>query len=47
MTFKLGKNIQIGQKIKTSLGWRKIKDVTSDGAVVKEGLSTVYGWKAR
>jgi len=51
MTFKLGKNIQIGQKIKTSLGWRKIKNVTSDGAVVKEGLikfgSTVYGWKAQ
>jgi len=33
MTFKLGKNIQIGQKIKTSLGWRKIKNVTSDDAV--------------
>ena len=50
MRFKLGTNIQAGQKIKTGDGWRKIKEVTDDGAIVKEGLihfgNTIYGWKA-
>ncbi len=50
MTYKLGKNIQVGQKIKTNAGWRKVLKVTEDGAVVKEGLiefrQTVYGWKS-
>jgi hypothetical protein len=50
MTFKLSSNIKAGQKIKTKDGWRKVKEVTDVGAVVKEGVimfgDTVYGWKA-
>ena len=50
MTFKLGKNIQVGQKIKTNMGWRKVLEVNEKGATVKEGLiefgQTVYGWKS-
>jgi len=49
MTFKLGTNIKDGQKIKTKAGWRKVEEVTEDGAIVKEGIvlfgATVYGWK--
>ncbi len=49
MTFKLGKNIKQGQKIKTAFGWRKVKSVSDTGATVKEGEvkfgETVYGWK--
>lgn len=51
MTFKLGRNIKVGQKIKTADGWRKVKEVTEKGAIVKGDLvpfgSTVYGWKAK
>jgi hypothetical protein len=51
MTFKLGTNIQEGQKIKTQWGWRKVLGVTDEGAKVKEGVvkfgETVFGWKAR
>ena len=51
MTFTLGENIKANQKIKTAEGWRKIKEVTKAGAIVKEGLvlfgSTVYGWKVK
>ena len=50
MTFKLGENIKVGHKIKTLNGWRKVKDVTDKGAIVKEGLiefgSTVFGFKS-
>ena len=50
MTFKLGTNIKAGQKIKTKAGWRKVEEVTEDGAIVKEGIvlfgATVYGWKS-
>lgn len=50
MSFTLGKNIKAGHRIRTTVGWRKIKSVTSDGAIVKEGLipfgSTIWGWKA-
>jgi hypothetical protein len=50
MQFKLGTNIKVGQKIKTADGWRKIKEVNSCSARVKEGLVTfgsiIYGWKA-
>ncbi len=51
MTFKLGTNIEAGQKIKTRFGWRKVLSVTETGAMVKEGLiefgETVYGWKRK
>lgn len=51
MTFKLGKNIQVGQKVKTLQGWRKVLEVTEGGVVVKEGLiafgQTIYGWRIK
>ena len=50
MTFKLGRSIQVGQKIKTSNGWRTVLKMDERGAIVKEGLieygQTVYGWKS-
>lgn len=49
MYFTLNDTIKIGQKIKTINGWRKIKEVTEEGAIVKEGVikfgQIVYGWK--
>ena len=51
MNFTLSTTVKAGQKIKTANGWRKVKEITDDGAVVKEGLirfgDTVYGWKAQ
>ena len=51
MNFKLGKNIEVGQKIKTSNGWRKILAVLGEGAVLKDETvkfgATVYGWKSK
>jgi len=51
MTFTLSNSIKKGQSIKTPNGWRKVKEVSSEGAIVKEGLikfgDTVYGWKAK
>ena len=51
MTFKLGKNIRVGQKIKTGTGWRKIKEVVENGAITKDGFinfgAIVYGWKLK
>ena len=51
MAFKLGKNIQVGQKIKTKTGWRKVLEVNGKGVIIKEGLiefgQTVYGWKVK
>ena len=50
MDLVLGENILVGQKIKTALGWRKVKQVTDEGAVVKEGVvkfgAPVFGWKS-
>lgn len=51
MIFKLGKNIQVGHKIKTSHGWRKVLSISDKGAQVKEGDikygDTVYGWRLK
>ncbi len=51
MKFVLSKNIEAGQKIRTANGWRKIKQVTEEGVIVKEGLvefgEVIYGWKKR
>lgn len=51
MNYTLSKNIKAGQKIKTKNGWRKVKEVTSDGVIVKEGLisfgDAIYGWKIK
>ena len=48
MNYKLGTNIQVGQKIKTSNGWRKVLRVTDSGVTVKEGIISfgeiIYGW---
>lgn len=51
MTLTLGKNIEAGQRIRTTLGWRKIKSVSDKGALVKEGLipfgAKIWGWKSK
>lgn len=50
LMMSLGRNILVGQKIKTSLGWRIVKQVTDEGVVVKEGVvkfgTPVFGWKS-
>lgn len=49
MNFKLGTNIQVGHKIRTAAGWRKILSVTTEGAMTSDGLvkfgTIVHGWK--
>lgn len=51
MTYKLGKNVEVGQKIKTANGWRKIKAISDDGAMVSDEFvkfgNVVYGWKIK
>ena len=51
MTFKLSTTIKVGHKIRTTAGWRTVKAVTDEGAVVKEGVikfgDTVLGWKSK
>jgi len=53
MIFKLGKNVKVGQKIKTKTmnGWRKIKSLTKEGVIVSDGElkfgDTIYGWKSK
>lgn len=50
MAFKLSRSIAVGQQIKTANGWRKVLEVTDEGAKVKDGIvkfgDTVYGWKS-
>ena len=49
MIFKLGKNVEKGQKIQTFDWWRKILKVTEDGVIIKDGLvlfgDKIRGWK--
>jgi len=51
MIFTLSESVKASQKIKTSLGWRKVLSVGASGVMVKEGLvrfgEVVYGWKAK
>jgi hypothetical protein len=51
MIYKLGSNVQEGQKIKTSEGWRKILEVLKTGVRVKGDFiafgETIYGWKIK
>ena len=48
---RLGSNIKKGQMIKTAYGWRKIREVTATGVLVKEGEvgfgHPIYGWKIK
>ena len=50
MIITLGKNVEEGQKIKLGRKWRVIKEVTEEGAIIKEGLikfgSPISAWKA-
>jgi hypothetical protein len=51
MNYKLGSNVQAGQKIKTLNGWRKIISVGETGVTVKGAVilfgETIYGWKIK
>lgn len=51
MLFTLSTSVEKGQRIRTTSGWRKIKSVSDEGALIKEGLvpfgSTIFGWKAK
>ena len=52
MTFKLGKNIQIGHKIKTTDGWKKVTNKNDAGVVLTGGKEIkfgerVFGWKSK
>ena len=51
MTFKLSTSIEVGHKIKTGKGWRKVIEVNEEGAKTKDELikfgDTVYGCKAK
>ena len=50
MTFRLSTSIAVGQQIRTQNGWRKVLEVTDEGAKVRDGFvkfgDTVYGWKS-
>ena len=50
MNLKLGTNIEVGQKIKTSKGWYEVLEVTDEGVITKDGLvrfgEPVEGWPA-
>ena len=49
MVFKLGRNIQVGHKVKTTNGWEKVVSLLPDGVTTKSGFlafgTIVYGWK--
>lgn len=51
MKMTLSKNIQKGQRIRTTHGWRKVRETTNNGVLVKEGIinfgSEIYGWKGK
>jgi len=51
MNSKLGKNVQVGQKILVWGGWEKIIEVNDIGVVTKKGNvkfgEIVGGWKAK
>ena len=49
MTFKLSSSVQVGNKIKTNSGWRKVKSVLIDRVTLSDGFvmfgETIYGFK--
>ena len=51
MDYRLSNQVKVGQKIKTSNGWRRITSLTNEGVYVREGFvkfgDTIYGWKLK
>ncbi len=52
MKYKLGTNVQIGNKILTETKWEKIIEKTERGIVTKDGTQIkfgeeIYGWKIK
>lgn len=51
MAYKLSENIKEGEKIKTKWGWRRVKEVTDEGAQTEEEFinfgEKIYGWKKK
>ena len=51
MNYKLGTNVQVGNKILLKTGWSKINQVNERGAEVESGFieygQTIYGWKIK
>ncbi len=50
MNCKLGKNVQVGQKILKKGGWKKIKKKSEEGIVLENGKKLkfgdeIFGWK--
>ena len=51
MQYKLGTNVQIGNKILTKTGWNEIVAIKEDGAETPAGFiefgKEIFGWKIR
>ena len=51
MLFTLSSSVVKGNKINTTFGWRVVKEVTDEGAIIKEGLikfgTRISGWKKK
>jgi len=51
MEYKLGTNVQVGNKILLKTGWKKITKIREDGVEVSGNFIeygwTIYGWKIK
>jgi len=51
MTYKLGTNVEVGNKILLKTGWAKVTAVRENGLEVSGDLIEygweIYGWKAK
>ena len=51
MTYKLGTNVQVGNKILLKTGWHKITKIREDGVEVSGNFIEygweIYGWKLK
>jgi hypothetical protein len=50
ITYKLGKNVEVGNKIKFGNSWHTVKEKKEDRIVTDNGIdvfygNTIYGWK--
>ena len=49
MEYKLGTNVQVGNKIMLKTGWHKVTAIKENGVEVSGNLveygQTIYGWK--